>query len=1496
MSKYRLCFFFGIFLIFFINFSSAFDNSISYYSHDDVLLVCNPASSESLEICSYFISKRPTLHHVLNLSNIPNNEIINCTIYNSIEQQIKQYLNYNEGINYITTTKGVPLGVDCSNPPFYKRSVDSLLSWNITKTNAYTNQYNHYVGEEHVFSSVKEEFYIVTRLTGYTVEDVKAIIDNSGIYVAEQDVFLDGVFVIDETNYEGIYSNYFLQTKTLLENRGYNLIYLNASHPLGFLREAENVIGYGGWGSNDRSYSQPILNNWNFISWTSPEAPSGWNIVSGEIKKANFTSSPEYANSSTAGFINQSGIFEIEQFYESSTVAKRRFYYLLNYAYRNFTGNVSIGFSSLDADNNILSSYNYSLLSTKTALSVVSLQISSLLRYYPKQNASKIKVFLIVQLGAGEFYLDNLDIREIAPTFSWKNGAIGTTAVSTSARSFSNTTSYGQSLIADLIYNGISGVEGFVYEPGLGAVANTAILFDRYTKGYNLGDSFYMASDNRNWMDVVVGDPKTVIVWGKNLSGIISAPRDFNISVINLSNNLISLSWNDTSYNEEGFIIEQATSENGPWSEFVRIGIDEKSYSILETAPTSYYYRVKAFNNSFGDSFPSYPLIPVYASPKLNVSSCRVLNNPNSVYTQVNNIVSTDPNPCIRIIASNITFDGSKYLISTYAASGVYASNVVNAVVMNSVIERNENAVGTNTTGIYFSSTNEAKIINNIIRIMNGGFSNSGIILIRSNNSLIKDNNISTSGRDNSLYGIYLASYSNNNSITGNIISTNGTSNNVGIFLTTSVNFNTIAFNNIFTFGLKSGNYGISLSIYSNNNVISFNTISTNGADSNHGIFVRVSDNNSIINNKISTNGLKDSNGGIYLTNSRYNIISYNDISTNGTNNSFGVNFIASQNNTLSFNKISTSGTKSDALTFSTYTVFKNITFYTGSNNLISNTLLNVSGLDLNISSLNINDTLLNNQPIRSYFIGGVAGGGTVYFRNSSTGEIRFAEAIYGSGSNLFGNNASDIRINYNLAYINSDQVGLNKKANITLYNLPKTIINAEILANGAICNSTTTLSCFNLSSLDAGNVSFMINIGGEYSLNYTFFERCEDLSYNQCPVFCEKIKPSVECSIPCTVYSNGTVSCPDISQCAGTQWPQCLTLNPSNPSNRKNELPLAEESPIYEIDSCRVISRPGMYTLKQDLNGFSINESYCINITSSDVHLNCNKNSISEVAGGNIGIAVESPSLDSIKNITIRNCVIRTKPSTNIEKYNIAILFNRVKESSIINNDISFNKVGIKLEGNSSKNLIKSNDVSNSTFGIYLLESHNNQILKNYLDRNNVGIYVFLSNGNKLSDNTAKNSFKSNFLFVKAHNNLINKNLVEFSIGDGIHFTSSNYNNINANRIFNNSLFGIRDNLGEDNSYKNNHISNNSLEGIVLISTSNNNLRNIIVDYNGGGIKLSNSSDNYIRGKSNLNGKHGLSLTSRSNYNNIKITLENNGIAPLFDDGTNIKNKIVIG
>ncbi|NUL83417.1 MAG: TIGR03790 family protein [Armatimonadetes bacterium] len=85
-------------------------------------------------------------------------------------------------------------------------------------------------------------------------------------------------------------------------------------------------------------------------------------------------------------------------------------------------------------------------------------------------------------------------------------GAIAETAVSTSARTFKRT-DQGQSLIADLIESGVTGVKGYVSEPYAEALCRAAILFERYTAGRNLAESFYAASPFLLWKDLVIGDP-----------------------------------------------------------------------------------------------------------------------------------------------------------------------------------------------------------------------------------------------------------------------------------------------------------------------------------------------------------------------------------------------------------------------------------------------------------------------------------------------------------------------------------------------------------------------------------------------------------------------------------------------------------------------------------------------------------------------------------------------------------------------------------------------------------------------------------------------------------------------------------------------------------------------------------------------------------------------------------------------------------------------------
>jgi len=96
--------------------------------------------------------------------------------------------------------------------------------------------------------------------------------------------------------------------------------------------------------------------------------------------------------------------------------------------------------------------------------------------------------------------------RTVYRSLKFLPGALAETFVSTSGRSFVKDEG-GQSQIGDLIAGGVTGVKGYVSEPYTFALGHPDIIFDRYTSGYNLAESFYMGSLVLKWKDIVIGDP-----------------------------------------------------------------------------------------------------------------------------------------------------------------------------------------------------------------------------------------------------------------------------------------------------------------------------------------------------------------------------------------------------------------------------------------------------------------------------------------------------------------------------------------------------------------------------------------------------------------------------------------------------------------------------------------------------------------------------------------------------------------------------------------------------------------------------------------------------------------------------------------------------------------------------------------------------------------------------------------------------------------------------
>lgn len=257
---------FGIYLVLvltiFVNFANISNNTVSdlmvdfnstnnnvNYSYDDTILVVNKNSQDSKNIGNYFRMRRNISDSKIVYIDTIDGEEISLENFNSqIRNPIKNFLiskNLTNKINYIITTKGVPLKIT-DNPG---RSVDSELTLILGPYNdamgVKEKIYNPYFAKNETFSRSKYGIYLVTRLTGYNYTDVKNLIDKSS------NTTNNGTFVFDITPKGGgyqIFNNEMINAAKILEEKGYNVILDNTTT---FLTNQSNVLGYVSWGSND---------------------------------------------------------------------------------------------------------------------------------------------------------------------------------------------------------------------------------------------------------------------------------------------------------------------------------------------------------------------------------------------------------------------------------------------------------------------------------------------------------------------------------------------------------------------------------------------------------------------------------------------------------------------------------------------------------------------------------------------------------------------------------------------------------------------------------------------------------------------------------------------------------------------------------------------------------------------------------------------------------------------------------------------------------------------------------------------------------------------------------------------------------------------------------------------------------------------------------------------------------------------------------------------
>ncbi|MCK4367460.1 MAG: TIGR03790 family protein [Thermoplasmata archaeon] len=490
--------------------SALSDRFAEMVDYSDVMVIRNLNSQTSMDIADYFTNQRGIpWERVCNVTIAPT-EVINRLTFADLRTQVEDFMVTNglvDTINYIVTTKGVPLKV--SDSSLSRASVDSELALiNDNYSGSIGNESSvpsPYFNVSAPFSHADYHFYIVTRLTAYTKEEAMGLIDKATLAIGRKGTFLLDTDPRKGGGYEKG-NKWMINADYILQQKGFNVI-LDQTND--FLTNYSNIAGYASWGSNDGSWSWAENLNAGFEADDDFDGvPDNWFIedVSGTANVSRNSTDVRSGNWSVE-ITRPTADNEHTTVVQNFTAEPDRRYFIRGYA--NLSG-VSAG-HGVFLQIRILNDAGFPVAvmngsaRTGTTANYVSLGQVKL----EPRNESNIQIAAVFSKSSGTVVFDDVMLIDVKPHNQWIPGALAETYVSTGGRSFTYGTSYGQSLVADLLRDGVTGLKGYVYEPYLSACAHPDILFKAYTEGYTLAESFSMASEySLSWMDVIIGDPK----------------------------------------------------------------------------------------------------------------------------------------------------------------------------------------------------------------------------------------------------------------------------------------------------------------------------------------------------------------------------------------------------------------------------------------------------------------------------------------------------------------------------------------------------------------------------------------------------------------------------------------------------------------------------------------------------------------------------------------------------------------------------------------------------------------------------------------------------------------------------------------------------------------------------------------------------------------------------------------------------------------------------
>jgi len=316
--------------------------------------------------------------------------------------------------------------------------------------------------------------------------------------------------------------------------------------------------------------------------------------------------------------------------------------------------------------------------------------------------------------------------------------------------------------------------------------------------------------------------------------------------------------------------------------------------------------------------------------------------------------------------------------------------------------------------------------------------------------------------------------------------------------------------------------------------------------------------------------------------------------------------------------------------------------------------------------------------------------------------------------------------------------------------------------------------------------------------------------------------------------------------------------------------------APNPPISKCTNITTTGYHKLNTTIYNSLL--TVCMNITVSDVTLDCDNNIIEGIGtAGTYGVMAKN-----VKNIVVENC--------NIDEWGTGVFFDHTNNSEISNNNLydpavagDSNDIGAYLSYSHNNNISYNVIVNSTDYGIYNSYGDNDTFKFNNISysHNYNGMRINMSNNNVIDSNTIyKNAYMGIEVEYSAHGNITN-NTVYDNYGTGI-FTSgygfypSDYYNIINNTVRNNG-YGITV-QGAHTKVRGNNILNNNYSAVGVWAPDTDVISNNITN-SSFGVLLPEGNNCTIDNNTIINNSYGIYLACGYYCCCSDVTISNNTV-----------------